>query len=206
MAQSKSSRRWLQEHFSDPYVKKAQVEGWRSRAAYKLIELDEKYRFLKSCEQVVDLGAAPGGWSQVAAQRIGGTGRILATDLLPMDPLAGVNFVQGDFTEDRVFEQLLGMLEGRQADFVLSDMAPNMSGMQSVDQPKAMLLAEMALEFSIKVLGPKGGLILKAFHGEGLDAFIQDVRRHFLRVAVRKPRASRDRSRETYIVALGRKI
>lgn len=206
MARSKSSKRWLKEHFDDAYVLKAQAEGMRSRAAYKLIELDDRARLFKPGMVVVDLGAAPGGWSQVARDRVGMTGRVLATDILPMDELAGVEFVQGDFRDEAVLADLLNRLGGRIADLVISDMAPNMSGVDAVDQPRAMILAELALEMAERVLKPGGAFVVKLFQGEGSDAFLRDVRQRFDKVSVRKPKASRPRSREVYIVAVGHKL
>lgn len=206
MARSKSSSRWLKEHFSDSYVQKAQAEGMRSRAAYKLIELDERSGLLKRGMVVVDLGAAPGGWSQVARDRVGPGGRVVATDILPMDELAGVEFIQGDFREEAVLQTLLDRLGGRVADLVISDMAPNISGVDAVDQPRAMVLAELALDMAGRVLKPGGTFVMKLFQGEGSDAFIMDVRKRFTKVSVRKPKASRPRSREVYIVAVAHKL
>ncbi|AOV17327.1 23S rRNA methyltransferase [Acidihalobacter aeolianus] len=205
-SRSKSSRQWLKEHFDDPYVLRAQAEGYRSRAVYKLIELDERDPLFKPGQVVVDLGAAPGGWTQVARARTGADGRVVATDILPMDPVPGVEFIQGDFREDVVLKQMLELIGGQGADLVLSDMAPNMSGMGAVDQPRAMLLAELAHELASTILRPGGVLVLKMFQGEGSDAFLAELRRGFARVVVRKPKASRPRSREVYVVALGRKL
>ncbi|MEJ2481308.1 MAG: 23S rRNA (uridine(2552)-2'-O)-methyltransferase RlmE [Acidihalobacter sp.] len=206
MARSKSSKRWLKEHFGDAYVQKAQTEGMRSRAAYKLIELDERAGLLRRGMVVVDLGAAPGGWSQVARDRVGPGGRVVATDILSMDELAGVEFVQGDFREESVLNSLLERLGGRVADLVISDMAPNISGVDAVDQPRAMVLAELALDMTEHVLKPGGTFVMKLFQGEGSDAFLIEVRRRFSKVSVRKPKASRPRSREVYIVAVGHKL
>jgi 23S rRNA (uridine2552-2'-O)-methyltransferase len=203
MARSKSSNRWLDEHFSDPYVKQSQKDGYRSRASYKLIELDKKDKLFKPGMSVVDLGAAPGGWSQVAADRVGDKGMVLASDILPMDSIAGVEFIQGDFTEEAVLEQLLAALGGEKADLVISDMAPNMSGMNAVDQPAAIYLVELALDMARQVLKPGGHFVAKVFHGEGFDPLLQDTRDAFTKVAVRKPDASRARSREVYLVARG---
>ena len=203
MAKSKSSNRWLQEHFSDQYVKQSQSDGYRSRASYKLIELDQKDRLLRTGMSVVDLGAAPGGWSQVAVERVGDRGKVVASDILSMDALAGVDFVQGDFTEQSVYDALLSLLDSNSVDLVISDMAPNMSGVSAVDQPAAMYLVELALDFAKKTLSPKGGFVCKVFHGEGFDDFLKDCRASFSTVAIRKPDASRARSRETYIVAKG---
>lgn len=203
MARSKSSNRWLDEHFNDSYVKSSRADGYRSRASYKLLELNKKDHFLKPGFTVVDLGAAPGGWSQVAAECAGSEGCVVASDILPMDPIAGVEFVLGDFTEEPVFEALLATLAGRQADLVISDMAPNMSGIADIDQPQAMYLVELALDMARHILKPHAGFVAKVFHGEGFDAFLQDCRQSFEKVAIRKPDASRARSREVYIVALG---
>jgi 23S rRNA (uridine2552-2'-O)-methyltransferase len=178
----------------------------RSRAAYKLIELDERAGLLRRGMVVVDLGAAPGGWSQVARDRVGPGGRVVATDILSMDELAGVEFVQGDFREESVLNSLLERLGGRVADLVISDMAPNISGVDAVDQPRAMVLAELALDMTEHVLKPGGTFVMKLFQGEGSDAFLIEVRRRFSKVSVRKPKASRPRSREVYIVAVGHKL
>lgn len=203
---SKSSRRWLREHFEDAYVKRARQEGWRSRAVYKLIELDEKYHLLRPGMTVVDLGAAPGGWSQYAAYRVGERGRVLALDLLPMDPVAGVDFIQGDFREAAVLEACRERLGGAPVDLVLSDMAPNLSGMEAVDQPRAMYLAELAEDFAREVLAPGGTFLAKLFQGAGFDALVRRARSDYAQVRVRKPRASRPRSREVYLVASGRRM
>ncbi|MAT52653.1 MAG: 23S rRNA (uridine(2552)-2'-O)-methyltransferase RlmE [Porticoccaceae bacterium] len=201
MARSKSSRRWLQEHEKDIFVQKSRQEGFRSRASYKLLALDEKDRLLRPGMTVVDLGAAPGGWSQVAADRVGDKGLVIASDILPMDTIAGVHFVQGDFTEQSVLDQLLDALEGRSVDLVISDMAPNMSGMKAVDQPKAMYLVELALDMAHQVLKPGGGFVAKVFQGEGFDELLIQLKQAFKSVAVRKPEASRARSSEVYLVA-----
>lgn len=203
MARSKSSSRWLQEHFNDRYVKESQKDGYRSRASYKLIELNQKDRLFRPGMTVVDLGAAPGGWSQVVAPLVGESGMVLASDILPMDSLAGVTFIQGDFTEESVFEQLLSSLDARPVDVVISDMAPNMSGIAGVDQPKSMHLVELALDMARQVLRPGGSFVCKVFHGEGFDVWMKDCRRLFDQVATRKPDASRARSREVYLVAKG---
>jgi len=205
MPRSKSSRRWLKEHFDDPYVQRAQQEGYRSRAVYKLEELDRKYHILRPGMTVVDLGAAPGGWSQYAARAVGDRGRVIALDLLPIDPVPGVGIIQGDFREDEVLAALAARLGERPADLVLSDMAPNISGMDAVDQPRAMYLCELGLDFALQYLKPGGGLVMKLFQGEGFDDFVRTVRQVFQRVRVRKPQASRPRSREVYLVAEGRK-
>ncbi len=206
MGRSKSSQRWLQEHNSDHYVKRAQQDGYRSRASYKLLELHKKDRLFKPGMTVVDLGAAPGGWSQVAVTLVGDKGRVIASDILPMDSIAGVDFVEGDFTEESVLDEILELLEGQQADLVISDMAPNMSGMKAVDQPKAMYLIELALELACQILKPEGVFVAKVFHGEGFDDFLRDTKRRFQQVVTRKPDASRSRSREVYLVARGLKV
>ncbi|WP_438952058.1 23S rRNA (uridine(2552)-2'-O)-methyltransferase RlmE [Porticoccus sp.] len=205
MGRSKSSQRWLQEHNSDHYVKRAQQDGYRSRASYKLLELHKKDRLFKPGMTVVDLGAAPGGWSQVAAALVGDKGRIIASDILPMDSIAGVDFVEGDFTEITVFDEILRLLDGQQADLVISDMAPNMSGMKAVDQPRAMYLIELALELACQILKPEGVFVAKVFYGEGFDDFLRAARQRFQQVVTRKPDASRSRSREVYLVAKGLK-
>ncbi len=204
-SRSKTSGRWLQEHFDDEYVKKAQKEGYRARAVYKLLEIDAKDRLLKPGMTVVDLGAAPGSWSEVAAQRVGDKGRVIALDILPMDSLPGVTIIEGDFREEVPYNALLEALGESQADLVMSDMAPNISGMKAVDQPRAMYLAELALELARKVLKPGGDLLIKVFTGEGLDAFKQELRQEFDKLIVRKPKASRPRSAEIYLLARGYK-
>ena len=201
MARSKSSARWLREHFTDEYVKRAQEEGYRSRAAYKLLEIDEKDRLLRPGLTVVDLGAAPGGWSQLAARRVGGQGAVIALDVLPMEPLAGVEFIQGDFRETAVLERLMAMLNGRPVDLVISDMAPNTSGIKAVDQPRGIYLAELALDFAGQCLRSGGDLLVKVFQGEGFDPFLKSLRAGFATVAPRKPKASRPRSAERYLLA-----
>lgn len=206
MSRSKSSKRWLKEHFDDIYVQKAQADGMRSRAAYKLLELDQRTGVFKRGMVVIDLGAAPGGWSQVARERVGSGGRVIATDILAMDQLAGVEFVQGDFRDETVLQILLERLGGRVADLVISDMAPNISGVDAVDQPRAIVLAELALDLAVQVLKPGGTFVLKLFQGEGADAFLMEMRCRFNKVSVRKPKASRPRSREVYIVAAGHKL
>lgn len=198
---SKSSRRWLDEHFSDEHVKRAQAEGWRSRAVFKLEEIDQKDRLLKPGMTIVDLGAAPGGWSQYAVRKLGKAGRVVALDILPMDPLEGVDFLQGDFTEAEPFERLLAALGPAKADLVISDMAPNLSGMDAVDQPRAMYLAELALDLAERVLKPGGDFLVKVFQGEGFDEYLKRLRGEFGKVASRKPKASRSRSREVYLLA-----
>jgi len=206
MARSKSSQRWLQEHFNDPWVAKAQAEGYRSRACYKLIEINDKDRLLRPGMRVLDLGAAPGGWSQVAARLVGDHGTVLASDILEMEPLAGVTFIQGDFREDEVFQQILGALGGGKADLVISDMAPNMSGSRAVDQPRAMYLAELALDMAKTVLEPEGRFLVKAFQGEGIEEFRRSLHDSFRTVVTRKPAASRPRSNEVYLLGSGLKM
>jgi 23S rRNA (uridine2552-2'-O)-methyltransferase len=203
---SKSSRRWLTEHFDDQYVKLAQQQGLRSRAAFKLKELDDKYHLLHKGMRVVDLGSAPGGWTQVVQRVLGSTGQIVALDILPMDPLENVPFIQGDFTEDEPLALLERALGGQNAELVLSDMAPNMSGMGAVDQPRAMYLAELALAFAQQWLEPGGSFVVKVFHGEGFDDFVKQTRSLFEKVQIRKPAASRPRSREVYILGHRRKL
>lgn len=203
VARSKSSQRWLKEHFDDPYVKQAQKDGYRSRASYKLLDIQEKDRILRNGMTVIDLGAAPGGWSQVVSRVIGEKGKLIASDILPMDSIADVTFIQGDFTEDAVFEELLSVVGNAPVDLVISDMAPNMSGMRSVDQVKAMLLCELAFDFATRVLKPGGDFLIKIFQGEGFDSYLQSIRLAFDKVQMRKPSSSRDRSREQYLLARG---
>jgi 23S rRNA (uridine2552-2'-O)-methyltransferase len=210
-SRSKSSQRWLKEHFSDPYVKKAQAEGLRSRAAYKLEEVVERDRLLRPGMTVVDLGAAPGGWSQWVRQALdalargrGEPGRVIALDILEMPPLAGVEFLHGDFREDAVLSQLEAMLGGRPVDLVLSDMAPNKSGMDAVDQPRIMHLAELAMDFADNHLRTGGDFLIKLFQGAGFDDYVRELRRRYAKVAIRKPAASRRRSPEVYALAQGK--
>ena len=203
MARTKSSRRWLDRHFNDAYVKRAQQEGYRSRAVYKLLEIQEKDGILAPGMRVLDLGAAPGGWSQVAVRIAGSKGRVLALDRLPMEPLTGLTFIQGDFREEELLIRLWQALAGEAVDVVLSDMAPNMSGNPAVDQPRMMHLCELALDLSRQVLKPGGSLVVKIFQGEGFEAFHKEMRVSFRRVASRKPKCSRPRSRELYLVATG---
>jgi len=205
MARSKSSSRWLQEHFADPFVKRAQAEGWRSRAVYKLEELIERDRLLKPGMVVVDLGAAPGGWSQMVRARLGEKGRIFALDILPMQGIAGVDFIEGDFREESVLKMLEKHLDGAPVDLVLSDMAPNLSGVGSVDQPRAMHLAELAEEFADRHLVKGGAFLTKLFQGEGFDAYVKRLRQRYERVSMRKPKASRARSPEVYALAVGKR-
>jgi 23S rRNA (uridine2552-2'-O)-methyltransferase len=203
MARSKSSHNWLQEHVNDPYVKQAQKDGYRSRSSYKLIQLNEKDRLIRPGMLVVDLGSAPGGWSQVAARLVGGKGRVLATDILPMDPVKNVEFIQGDFTEEAVLNQVLEHLGGHKPQLILCDIAPNITGIDSADQASSMYLVELALDFVRQALEPKGDFVVKVFQGVGSDAYLKDVRTSFDKVLVRKPAASRPRSREVYVVAKG---
>jgi 23S rRNA (uridine2552-2'-O)-methyltransferase len=202
MKRSNSSHRWLQEHRNDPYVKLAKKQGIRSRAAFKLKELQEKYRIVKAGDMVVDLGAAPGSWSQLLAEWVGERGRVFALDLLPMDALVGVDFIQGDFSEEAVLKQLLEYLQGEVVDLVFSDIAPNMSGIKIADQARAMYLAELVLDFAQYHLIEEGSMLIKVFQGEGFDAYLTAVRKMFKKVSIHKPDASRDRSREVYILAL----
>jgi 23S rRNA (uridine2552-2'-O)-methyltransferase len=203
MARSKTSADWLKEHVDDIYVQQAQQDGYRTRASYKLIELDERDQLLRPGMTVIDLGSSPGGWSQVVAQRLGDKGLVIASDILPMDAIADVTFVQGDFTTDEVFDELLTAINDRPVDLVISDMAPNMSGMASIDQPSAMYLVELALDMARQVLKPNGTFVAKVFQGEGFDEYLTDVRSSFTKVLIRKPKASRARSREVYIVGKG---
>ncbi|GAB3785324.1 23S rRNA (uridine(2552)-2'-O)-methyltransferase RlmE [Dyella agri] len=205
MSRSKSSAGWLREHFNDVYVKKAQAEGVRSRAVYKLEELIDRDRLLKPGMTVVDLGAAPGGWSQLVRQRLGDNGKVFALDILPMQGIAGVDFLEGDFREESVLRALEARLEGQRVDLVLSDMAPNMSGVALADQIRAMALAELALDFSRQWLKPGGAFLIKLFQGAGFDDYLRSLRADFSRVTMRKPKASRARSREVYALAIGRK-
>lgn len=203
MARSKSSDRWLDEHVNDPYVKQAQKDGYRSRASYKLLELIDKDKLLRPGMVVMDLGSAPGGWSQVVARRMGGKGRILATDILPMEAIEHVEFIQGDFTDEGVFQQILAALDGQQPELVLSDIAPNISGVAAADQAGSIYLVELALDMARQVLKPGGTFVAKLFQGEGSDAWLKDLRSSFDKVTIRKPEASRPRSREVYVVARG---
>jgi 23S rRNA (uridine2552-2'-O)-methyltransferase len=204
MKRTRTSKAWMQEHVNDPYVQRAKKEGWRSRAAFKLMEIDDKDRLLRRGEVVVDLGATPGGWSQVAAKRVGDDGMVLALDLLEMEPIHGVHFIQGDFREDDVLRQLEERLAGRRVGLVMSDMAPNMSGVPLVDQARIMYLAELGLEFSRAHLKPDGAFLVKVFQGTDYEGFIRAMREAFSTVVVRKPDASRDRSAELYV--LGRTL
>ena len=201
MARSKSSHRWMQRHVNDEFVKRSRREGYRSRAAYKLLEIQEKDQVLRPGQVVVDLGAAPGGWSQVAARLVGKTGAVIGIDILPIDPLPGVIFIRGDFREDGALRDLEAALDGRKVDLVISDMAPNVSGVAAVDQPRAMYLCELALDFCAGHLRSGGGFVCKVFHGEGFDAWMHEVKSAFGRTVTRKPKASRANSREVYLVA-----
>ncbi|WP_022949931.1 23S rRNA (uridine(2552)-2'-O)-methyltransferase RlmE [Methylohalobius crimeensis] len=203
MARTRSSGRWLAEHFNDTYVRQAQSRGYRSRAVFKLQEIQFRDRILTPGMTVVDLGAAPGGWSQFAADQIGSGGNVVAVDILPMDPLPGVTYLQGDFTEDRVWQNLCALLGETPVDVVLSDMAPNLSGNRSVDQPRAMYLAELALDAAEHLLTEGGCFLTKLFQGEGFESFQKRLRGRFTKVATRKPKASRSRSREVYMLAQG---
>jgi len=200
----KFSKQWMQEHVNDPFVQLAQKEGYRARAAYKLLEIDAKDHLFKPGMVVVDLGAAPGSWSQIASIKVGKAGKVIALDLLPLDPLAGVDFIQGDFREDSVLEQLETLLQKRPVDLVISDMAPNISGIASADQARAMHLAELALDFALEHLKNEGEFLVKVFQGTGFEDFLKLMRSHFAKVASRKPKASRDRSSEVYLLGSGK--
>jgi len=203
---SASSKRWLQEHFSDHYVQKAQKKGYRSRAVFKIEEIQQKDRILKQGQTVVDLGAAPGGWSQFVVDSLHGNCEVIACDILPMDPIAGVDFLEGDFRDEEVLGALLSRIGGKNVDVVLSDMAPNMSGNDNVDQPRSMYLVELALDMCHQVLKPNGSFVVKVFQGEGFEEFLKNVRAAFTTVKTRKPDSSRARSREVYLVATGYKL
>lgn len=201
MARSKSSHRWMRRHVSDAYVKRARQEGYRSRAAYKLLEIQERDRIIRPGQVVVDLGAAPGGWSQIARELVGGKGAVMALDLLPMEPIPGVEFIQGDFREPEPLDALRLALGGRPVDLVISDMAPNITGIAAVDQPRSIYLCELALAFADETLTTGGGFVTKIFQGEGFDPFVRELKARFGRVVTRKPSASRPKSREVYLVA-----
>lgn len=203
MARSKTSLKWLQRHVNDPYVKQAQKDGYRSRASYKLLEVQEKYKLIRPGMSVVDLGAAPGGWSQVTSRLIGGEGRLIASDILEMDSIPDVTFIQGDFTEDKVLAQILEAVGNSQVDLVISDMAPNMSGTPEVDMPKAMFLCELALDLAERILKPGGNFVIKIFQGEGFDVYLKEARRKFDKIQMIKPDSSRGSSREQYMLAWG---
>ena len=211
MAKSKSSKGWLKEHFDDEYVRRSQQDGYRSRAIYKLIEIDKKDRLVKPGMTIVDLGAAPGGWSEYCIKKLGKKGTMVALDILPMEPIDGVIIIEGDFREDAVFEELMSIMaetsavskNAGKADLVISDMAPNISGMDSVDMPRAYYLCDLALELAREVLKPGGGLLVKLFQGEGFDDYNKALKSSFSKVVMRKPKASRPRSREIYALATG---
>ena len=204
MAKSKN-RTWIKQHVKDPYVKQSQRDGYRSRASYKLLEIVEKGRYIKPGMVVVDLGSAPGGWSQVAAKLVGHKGCVVAVDILPMDPVAGVSFIQGDFTEEEILNQLLNEIGNRPVDLVISDMAPNLTGMKAVDQPAMIYLAELAVDLVQQIMTDDGIFIAKLFQGEGFDEFVRNTRTVFNVVSLKKPDASRSKSREVYLVAKGLK-
>ena len=201
MPTSKSSRRWLREHFSDPYVKQAQQSGLRSRAVFKLQELQERDKLFKPGMTVIDLGAAPGGWSEYVNKIVGKKGLVIALDILPMEPIDDVLFIQGDFNDEDVLQTLCKTVENTKIHWVISDIAPNMTGIESVDQARSMGIAELVVDFALNVVHVENGLLLKVFQGEGFDAFLLEIRKHFKKVVIRKPKASRGRSREIYILA-----
>ena len=210
MAKKKFSKNWIQQHINDPYVKLAQQKGYRARAAFKLLEVIEAEKLMNKGDVVVDLGSAPGSWSQVARERLAGPGgvvqgRIIALDMLPMEPVAGVEFIQGDFRDDAVLEQLKQIVGDSQVDLVISDMAPNLSGVGSADSARIQHVCELALDFALQHLRPEGALIVKAFHGSGFSQIVELFKQHFRRVVERKPKASRDKSSETFLVARGLK-
>ncbi|MGE4124834.1 MAG: RlmE family RNA methyltransferase [Pusillimonas sp.] len=209
MAKKKFSKEWVQQHINDPYVKMAQQKGYRARAAFKLMEILDAEKLLRKGDNVVDLGAAPGSWSQVVRERLVGPGgviegRVIALDLLPMEPIAGVEFFQGDFRNDDILHQLEARLQGEKVDLVISDMAPNLSGVGAADSARIQHVCDLALEFSVNHLKPDGALIVKAFHGSGFSQIVESFKRHFVRVVERKPKASRDKSSETFLI--GRRL
>jgi 23S rRNA (uridine2552-2'-O)-methyltransferase len=206
MARSKSSASWLSRHLSDPFVKQAQKDGYRSRSAYKLTELNDKDKLIRPGMRILDLGSAPGGWSQVAGKLVGAKGRVLATDILPMDALLNVDFVQGDFTEDTIVQQLLDWLGGGKFDLIISDIAPNLTGIDSADQASSIYFLELALDTVCKTLKPGAVFVAKMFQGSGSDQYVKELRTHFDKVVIRKPAASRKESREVYLVAKGFKL
>lgn len=210
MAKKKFSKEWIHQHINDPYVKMAQQKGYRARAAFKLIEILDNEKLMRKGDIIVDLGSTPGSWSQVARERLVGEGgiidgRVIALDILPMEPIAGVEFIQGDFREDAVLEQLKDLVGEQQVDLVISDMAPNLSGISSADSARIQHIVELALDFATAHLKPEGALIVKAFHGSGFSQLVELFKRHFKRVVERKPKASRDKSSETFIVGRGLK-
>jgi 23S rRNA (uridine2552-2'-O)-methyltransferase len=205
MKPSRTSKAWMQEHLNDEFVKRAQKEGYRARAAYKLIEIDDKDKLIKPGMTIVDLGATPGSWSQVAVQRLKGNGKVIALDILDMQAIPNVTFIQGDFREEAVLKLLLAALNNKPVDLVIADMAPNISGISNVDQAGAMHLTELALDFSKVWLKPNGNFLVKVFIGSGFDEIVKTMRQHFEKVVTRKPKASRDRSSEVYLLGLGRK-
>lgn len=204
MKRTRTSKGWMQEHVNDEFVKRAQRDGYRARAAYKLIEIDDKDHLIKPGMTIIDLGSTPGSWSQVAVQRLKGQGKVIALDILEMQGIGGVDFIQGDFREQEVLDQLETSLEGKLVDLVIADMAPNISGISSVDQANAAYLTELALDFSLKWLKPGGNFLVKVFVGSGFDEIVRNMRQGFEKVATRKPKASRDRSSEVYLLGLKR--
>jgi 23S rRNA (uridine2552-2'-O)-methyltransferase len=206
MAQNKRGKNWVKEHDQDPWVQRARKEGWRARSCFKLMEMADKDGLLRPGQRVLDLGAAPGGWSQVAAARVGERGRVIASDILDMEPVPGVSFLQGDFREEDVYQRLLGELDDGRVDLVLSDMSPNISGHAAIDQPRVMGLAELALDMARTVLAPEGQCLIKVFQGEGFDEFRQAMKASFRTVKSRKPEASRARSPEVYLLGSGREM
>ncbi len=203
MAKSKSSKGWLKEHFDDEYVRRSQQDGYRSRAIYKLIEIDQKDHLVKPGMTIIDLGAAPGGWSEYCVKKMGAKGTMVALDILPMEPIDGVTFIEGDFREDAVFDELMKVMDNNRADLVISDMAPNITGMGSVDMPRAYYLCELALDLARQVLNPGGSFLVKLFQGEGFESYSKELKGSFSKVVMRKPKASRARSREVYALASG---
>jgi 23S rRNA (uridine2552-2'-O)-methyltransferase len=204
MKPSKTSKQWMREHINDPFVQMAQKDGYRSRAAYKLLEIHEKDHLIKPGMVVVDLGATPGGWCQVVGPIVGDSGKVIALDLLPLDPLRGVEFIQGDFRDEDVLQKLEASLQGKPVGLVISDMAPNFSGVGAVDQDRCIYLAELAMEFAFEHLNPEGGFLVKVFQGSGFEAYMKLMRTRFTKVVARKPKASRDRSSEVYLLGTGK--
>ena len=202
---TQSSREWLKEHFTDPFVKRAWAEGWRSRAVFKLEEIDRKEKLLKPGMVVLDLGSTPGAWSQYAKRRVGKNGTLIASDILPMEPIPGVDFIEGDFREESVFEAILAKVPPGGVDVVLSDMAPNLSGVDAIDKPRSLYLCELALDLANRALKPGGDVLINTFQGTGFDVFVAEARKHYTRVKFAKPAASRSRSPELYLLARGRK-